>query len=80
MLEEHLYQNDKCKKKYRFSKDIWLNDKTSSSFGRRGTTIVNESGFYSLVLASRMPNAKKSSADINPCKCESLMKLFQNRL
>ncbi|WP_419021702.1 hypothetical protein [Holdemanella sp.] len=31
----------------------------SSSFGRRGTTIVNESGFYSLVLVSRMPNAKK---------------------
>ena len=24
-----------------------------------GATIVNESGFYSLVLASRMPNVKK---------------------
>ena len=39
--------------------DKKLNNKTSSSFGRRGTTIVNESGFYSLVLASRMPNVKK---------------------
>ena len=57
-----------------------LNDKTSPSFGRRGTTIVNESGFYNLVLASRMPNVKNSSADINPCECESLMKLFENRL
>ena len=39
--------------------DKKLNDKTSSSFGQRGATIINESGFYSLVLASRMPNAKK---------------------
>ena len=36
-----------------------LNDKTSPSFGQRGTTIVNEYGFYSPVLTSRMPNAKK---------------------
>lgn len=39
--------------------DKKLNDKTSSSFGQRGATIINESGFYSLVLASKMPNAKK---------------------
>ena len=39
--------------------DKKLNDKTSSSFGRRGATIINESDFYSLVLASRMPSAKK---------------------
>lgn len=39
--------------------DKKLNDKTSSSFGQRGATIINESDFYSLVLASRMPNAKK---------------------
>ena len=25
ILEEHLYRNGKCKKKYRFSKNIWLN-------------------------------------------------------
>lgn len=57
-----------------------LNDKTSSSFGRLGAIIVNESGFYSLVLASGLPNAKNSNADINPCECECLMKLFENRL
>lgn len=39
--------------------DKKLNDKTASSFGQRGATIINESDFYSLVLASRMPNAKK---------------------
>ena len=39
--------------------DKKLNNKTSSSFGRRGATIINESDFYSLVLANRMPNAKK---------------------
>lgn len=39
--------------------DKKLKDKTSSSFGQRGATIINESGFYSLVLASKMPNAKK---------------------
>lgn len=39
--------------------DKKLNDKTSLSFGQRGATIINESGFYSLVLASKMPNAKK---------------------
>ncbi len=39
--------------------DKKLNDKTSSSFGQRGATIINESDFYSLVLVSRMPNAKK---------------------
>lgn len=39
--------------------DKKLNDKTSSSFGQRGATLINESGFYSLVLASRLPDAKK---------------------
>ena len=39
--------------------DKKLNDKTSSSFGQRGATIINESDFYSLVLASRLPNVKK---------------------
>ena len=39
--------------------DKKLNDKMSSSFGQRGAIIINESGFYSLVLASRMPNVKK---------------------
>lgn len=39
--------------------DKKLNGKTSSSFGQRGVTIINESGFCSLVLASRMPDAKE---------------------
>ena len=30
-----------------------LNDKSSSSFGQRGTWIINESGLYSLVLSSK---------------------------
>ena len=35
-----------------------LNDKTSSSFGQRGATLINESGLYSLILSSKMPRAK----------------------
>lgn len=36
-----------------------LNDKTSSSLGQRGGWLINESGLYSLVLGSKLPNAKK---------------------
>ena len=36
-----------------------LNDKTSSSLGQRGGWLINESGLYSLILSSKMPNAKK---------------------
>lgn len=36
-----------------------LNDKTASSLGQRGGWFINESGFYSLVLSSKMPKAKK---------------------
>lgn len=39
--------------------DKQLNDKTSSSFGQRGATLINESGIYSLVLSSKLPTAKK---------------------
>lgn len=39
--------------------DKKLNDKTSSSFGQRGATIINESGLYSLVLSSKLPTAKE---------------------
>lgn len=38
--------------------DKKLNDKTSSSFGQRGATLVNESGMYSLALFSKLPTAK----------------------
>lgn len=36
-----------------------LNDKSSPSFGQRGSWIINESGLYSLVLKSKLPSAKK---------------------
>ena len=41
------------------SEDKKLNDKSSSSFGQRGATLVNESGMYSLVLGSKLPGARK---------------------
>lgn len=41
------------------NEDKKLNDKTSSSFGQRGATLINESGLYSLVLSSKMPRAKE---------------------
>lgn len=39
--------------------DKKLNDKTSPSFGQRGTTLINESGLYGLILSSKLPTAKK---------------------
>ena len=36
-----------------------LNDKTASSLGQRGGWFINESGLYSLILSSNMPNAKR---------------------
>ena len=39
--------------------DKKLNDKTSSSFGQRGATLINESGLYALVFGSKLPTAKK---------------------
>lgn len=36
-----------------------LNDKTALSLGQRGGWLINESGLYSLILSSKMPNAKK---------------------
>lgn len=39
--------------------DKKLNDKSSSSFGQRGATLINESGLYSLVMSSLMPAAKE---------------------
>lgn len=36
-----------------------LNDKTALSLGQRGGWLINESGLYSLVLSSKLPNAKK---------------------
>lgn len=39
--------------------DKKLNDKTSSSFGQRGATLINESGLYSLILSSKLPATKQ---------------------
>lgn len=39
--------------------DDKLNDKTSSSLGQRGGWLINESGLYSLIISSKLPNAKK---------------------
>ena len=39
--------------------DKILNDKSSSSFGQRGATLINESGLYSLILCSKLPKAKQ---------------------
>ena len=39
--------------------DDKLNDKMSLSLGQRGGWLINESGFYSLVLSSKLPGAKK---------------------
>ena len=39
--------------------DKKLNDKSSPSFGQRGTHLINESGLYSLILSSKLPGAKK---------------------
>ena len=41
-----------------FNEDKKLNDKTSSSFGQRGATLINESGLYSLILSSKLPSAR----------------------
>ena len=36
-----------------------LNNETLSSLGQRGGWLINESGLYSLILSSQMPDAKK---------------------
>lgn len=39
--------------------DKKLNDKSSLSFGQRGAHLINESGLYSLILSSKLPQAKQ---------------------
>lgn len=36
-----------------------LNNESLASLGQRGGWVINESGLYSLILSSRMPNAKR---------------------
>lgn len=46
-LSDHVDEDDK------------LNNESLSSLGQRGGWLINESGLYSLVLSSKLPNAKK---------------------
>lgn len=46
-LADHVDEDDK------------LNNESLSSLGQRGGWIINESGLYSLILSSKLPNAKK---------------------
>lgn len=46
-LQDHVDDEDK------------LNNDSLSSLGQRGGWIINESGLYSLILSSKLPNAKK---------------------
>lgn len=39
--------------------DDKVNNESLSSLGQRGGWLINESGLYSLILSSKMPNAKK---------------------
>ncbi|WP_277301826.1 phage antirepressor KilAC domain-containing protein [Veillonella caviae] len=39
--------------------DDKLNNETLSSLGQRGGWLINESGLYSLILSSKLPNAKQ---------------------
>lgn len=39
--------------------DDKLNNESLSSLGQRGGWIINESGFYSLILCSKLPSAKR---------------------
>lgn len=46
-LADHVDEEDK------------LNNDSLSSLGQRGGWIINESGLYSLILSSKLPNAKE---------------------
>ena len=46
-LSDHVDEDDK------------LNNDSLSSLGQRGGWLINESGLYSLILSSKMPNAKQ---------------------
>ena len=46
-IQDHVDEEDK------------LNNETLLSLGQRGGWLINESGLYSLVLSSKLPNAKQ---------------------
>ena len=51
VIQEHIDTEDKLNSKTLLSCDLDL--------GQRGGWLINESGLYSLILSSKMPNAKK---------------------
>ncbi|MDZ4991363.1 phage antirepressor Ant [Clostridium perfringens] len=53
------YSNSSKALKDHVDEDDKLNNKSLSSLGQRGGWLINESGLYSLILRSDMPNAKK---------------------
>lgn len=52
------YQNSSKAINDHVDDDDKLNNETLSSLGQRGGWLINESGLYSLILSSKLPNAK----------------------
>lgn len=53
------YQNSSKAINNHVDMDDKLNNETLSSLGQRGGWLINESGLYSLILSSKLPNAKQ---------------------
>lgn len=53
------YQNSSKAISDHVDTDDKLNNETLSSLGQRGGWLINESGLYSLILSSKLPNAKQ---------------------
>lgn len=53
-IRTHVDEDDKKQIAYYDLQKLGLND-----FGTKGGVLINESGFYSLILRSDMPKAKK---------------------
>lgn len=53
------YQNSSKAISDHVDDDDKLNNETLSSLGQRGGWLINESGLYSLILSSKLPNAKQ---------------------
>lgn len=52
------YANPSEALRYHVADEDKLNSKTLLSLGQRGGWLINESGLYSLILSSKLPNAK----------------------
>ena len=50
-IATHVYEEDRSV--------IQRSENTTLEIPNRGLTVINESGLYSLILSSKMPNAKK---------------------